>query len=131
MLETKQNVLSLIEVMLRQGILTSQELSCYAKPVEEDLYDPEFVRQDLEQWYRNLGLESILDRKLTLTPCPFTRAEIEEAHCNQEIILCVPRDVNRRQLAAPMLELGRISLEIGDMRWNRRHRRLQNLRQFQ
>lgn len=94
---TKQEFLSLLEAMIKQGILSPQEMNRYVKPLE-DTADPEFIRQDLEEWYRNLGIESILNREFSLSPCPFTREEIEEVHRNTEIILCVPANVTREEL---------------------------------
>jgi hypothetical protein len=94
---TKQYFLTLLEVLLETGVITPHELSRYAKPCESP-FEPEVIRQDLEEWYRNLGIENILHRRFSLSPCPFTREEIEEAMQQQECILCVPAGVTRQQL---------------------------------
>jgi len=95
--KTRKEVLTLVETMLHQGILSQQELSRYVKPIT-DSHDPEHVRRELEDWYRNLGIESITKTKFSLAPCPFTREEIEAAHNNGEVILCLPAHVTRAEL---------------------------------
>lgn len=95
---TKQGFLAFMEALLKQGVIDAQDLSRYAKPITSET-DPAFVQQELENWYHSLGIESIINRKLMLSQCPFTRDEIEEAYKNNEIILCVPKEVNRQQLA--------------------------------
>lgn len=95
--QTRQGTLSFIEALLYQKVLSFQDLNRYIKPIK-DIYDPEFVRQDLETWYQNLGIESIINKSFFLSPCPFTRDEIEQAHQQQEIILCVPEGVTRQEL---------------------------------
>jgi hypothetical protein len=94
---SRQAILSLVESMLDQAILTPSDLRRYVTSAENQ-FDPEFVRQDLEEWYRNLGIESIIGRKFSISPCPFSRAEIAEAHQNHQTILCVPQNVTRSEL---------------------------------
>ncbi len=94
--DTRRAVLSLVESMLDQGVLTTLDLRRYARG-PEDQYEPEFIRQDLENWYRSVGIESIIGRKLSLSPCPFTRDEIVEAQQNQELLLCIPQGVTRSE----------------------------------
>ena len=49
-------------------------------------------------WYFGLGIESVIGRKFELSHCPFSDSEVLEANTNNEIILCVPKNVNRKQL---------------------------------
>jgi hypothetical protein len=97
MKNTKQCVLSLVETFVNQRVIRSEELRRFAKNPLDPL-GSEFIKQILEDWYKNLGIESIIGRKFTLSPCPFTPEELQEAVQQNEIVLCVPGKVNRRQL---------------------------------
>jgi len=94
---TRQATLSFVEEMLNQGVLAPTDLRQYITE-PQDPFDPESVCQDLAKWYRDMGIESVIGRQLSLSPCPFTRDEIVEAYQQQEIILCVPKGVSRQEL---------------------------------
>ncbi len=93
---TKKNLLILVENLLNQKILSPSDLRPYTGGTL-DSSDPEFVREDLEDWYRKSGIESVTGRKLKLSPCAFTEEEIREAQRHNEIILCVPGGVTREE----------------------------------
>ncbi len=94
---TREDFIVLLETMLANGVISQKELNRYVKPYE-DHFDPEYVRQELETWYQNLGIEMIIGRKFTLSICPFTHDELEKAANDQEIILCVPKGIHRQEL---------------------------------
>jgi hypothetical protein len=94
---TKHSVLSLLEQLLNQRVIQPSDIKKYIRE-STTATEPEYIRDDLEKWYRNTGIESIIGRKFNLAPCPFTEAEIIEAYQNQEIILCVPQGVSREEL---------------------------------
>lgn len=96
---TKRHFLAMLEYLLDSRIVTSSEISRYLVGRDGDQSDPEQVRIELEEWYRHLGIESIIKRKFSLSPCPFSATEISKAVDNDEAILCVPAGVDRRQLA--------------------------------
>ncbi len=93
---TKQQFLSMLERLIDDQVVSPHDISRFASPCDNP-HDPEYVRKDLEDWYRHLGLESITRRKVSLSPCPFTRDEIEEAEEHNETIICVPKKVTRAQ----------------------------------
>lgn len=58
-------------------------------------------RQEMREWfyqfYMNYGIENITKEKFEISQCPFTDEEIEEASKNNEVILCVPKGVTKKQ----------------------------------
>jgi len=93
----KEQVLKLIKAMIADGIILPQDLVRFI-PKKVDSYDPEIVRQEMEDWYNNLGIESIIGHKLSLSPCPFSRKEIDQTIQNNEIILCQPKALTKKQI---------------------------------
>jgi len=83
--------------LIADGILKPQDLSRFL-PSVTDPFEPEYVREELEKWYINIGIEGIVGRKFSLSQCPFNRDEIEEAAKKNEIILCVPKCMRSKQL---------------------------------
>ncbi len=93
---SKESILNLVECLVNEDVITGSDLKRYI-PKEESLTSPEYVRLDLERWYINMGIEDITGKKFQLSECPFTKEEIEEAKENNEIIICIPKDVTREQ----------------------------------
>lgn len=93
---TKESLLLLIEGMLRNDILKTEDLRVFQRQLTPDT--PDAVRAMMEDWYIGMGIESIIGRRLVLSECPFSQEEIQEAHKNAEAILCVPANVSRVQL---------------------------------
>lgn len=96
-MRTREEAVNFVRAMVTDGIILPQDLAPFT-PRHSDPHDPEAVRQDWEVWYRGLGIETILDRRFTLDPCPFTAAEITSADQRGDLIICVPRGVTRAQL---------------------------------
>ncbi|HHV28124.1 hypothetical protein [Acetivibrio mesophilus] len=94
---TRQKFIGLIEELLEQKIITPYDLKRYVTNLE-DLTNPAFVKHEMEEWYKKMGLEHITGRKLSLSDCPFTQEELEEAYEKGETILCVPAGVKREEL---------------------------------
>lgn len=94
-----EHSMALIESLLVDDkVLSQSNLARFVHTVDDPL-DPEVVRQEMESWYRTLGIETVLGRRFQLDPPPFTRAELEEARAAHQLVLCVPRGLTRRQLA--------------------------------
>lgn len=91
---TRQSVLSLVDNLLNQKVISPSDLRRYMREMVDNT-DPEYVREELELWYRYSGIEAITGEKLVLSPCPFTQDEICEAKENNEIILCIPKGISR------------------------------------
>ncbi len=94
---TKQNVLNLVENLIGEGVIGASDLKRYVRGSLSST-DPGYIREEMEGWYINAGIEAIIGRKLTLSSCPFTEEEILEAQENNEIIMCVPKGVTRQEL---------------------------------
>ncbi len=97
LVDTKQQFLMTLEYLIDSQVILPSEISRFAARCD-DIFDPEYIRQDMEDWYRHLGLETIIRQKLVLSVCPFTREEIEAAASNNETIICIPKKVTRQQL---------------------------------
>lgn len=95
--KTKEQFLGLLEEMLEAGVVKPYELRKYVK-APEDMMDPDYITVEMENWYKDMGIEAIIGREFKLSKCPFTKEEIEEANKNDEIIICVPKGVTREQL---------------------------------
>lgn len=93
----KESVLDTLQAMIDENILDKSELICFQYEEKEE-YNPEYVRFKMEEWYKMLGIEDILNRKFTLQLPYFTEEEIKECYENGEILLCVPKGVTKRQL---------------------------------
>ncbi|MEK3767407.1 hypothetical protein MKY14_02565 [Paenibacillus sp. FSL R5-0887] len=93
----RQQTLHTIGVMLDEHLLQKEDMFRFQSDVH-DTYSPEYIRSEMENWYRTLGIEYIIQRKFSLRMPQFTREELEEADRRNEIILCVPQGVSRKQL---------------------------------
>lgn len=93
----RNTAMALIQSFLHDQIITPQDLLPFAAS-QGDKTDPEYVRQEMEQWYVTLGIEAITRQKFSLSRPPFTSRELAEAYELQEMILCVPRRVTHQQL---------------------------------
>jgi hypothetical protein len=95
--DTEASFLETLESLIQNKVIKASKLRKFLT-LEDDLNDPEAIRLDLENWYRNLGIEAIIGRKFSLSSCPFAAEEIKAAKEENNIILCVPQDVTREQL---------------------------------
>lgn len=93
----KKHILQFIQSLLDDGALHPQDINSIIQKERGD-FEPENVRQEIENWYIGLGIETIIENKFRLSPCPFTKQEIEIANKNNEIILCVPSGLTRQDL---------------------------------
>lgn len=94
---SKEEILNFIQALINDGILHPDDIGRFV-PERRDFFKPEIVRQDLERWFVNLGIEMITEQRFLLSPCPFSEKEIRIAYRNKEIILCVPKGLSRMQL---------------------------------
>ena len=94
----KNKVLNLIDSFISDNIISPDDLSNY-KSETTDKFEPEAVRRAFEQWYIALGIEDLTGEEFHLELPYFTRDEIMEAYENNEMVLCVPKGVDRKILA--------------------------------
>jgi len=63
-----------------------------------DINDPILVKKEMENWYVGLGITDITGKEFSLADCPFTKEEIVEANKKNEMILCIPKNLSKKQL---------------------------------
>lgn len=87
------NGVELVMQLIKDGIVMKSDLIRHLKN-NTSLTLPEIVRDEMETWYKNMGIE-------TLTGCPFhlktpyfTEGEIRELENNGEVLLCLPGGVD-------------------------------------
>jgi hypothetical protein len=94
---SKERALSLIQALISDGILTGRDLAPFV-PEADDPYDPEFVTQEFEAWFKGLGIELVTGRPFRLDACTFTREELEEAESKGSIVLVSPKGLSGREV---------------------------------
>ncbi len=94
----RKHALEAVKAMVADEVISVQDLKNFV-PNESDLTNPEYLRNEMETWFKTLGIEQLTGKKFSLKLPYFTREEIEEAYNNNEIILCVPEGITRKQLA--------------------------------
>ncbi len=99
MIETylREQALCLIKALVDEQVVNSQDLARFVTDTG-DRTDPEYLRREMERWYRTLGIEAVINREFTLKKPYFTREEIIKAYERNEILLCVPAGITRQQL---------------------------------
>jgi len=95
--DLRTTTLETIQAMLDDGLISSQDFMRFTVN-EVDKTSPEFVRFEMENWYRTCGIENILKRNFSLKLPYFTQDEIKELYENDEILLCVPQGISRKDL---------------------------------
>ncbi|BCJ94860.1 hypothetical protein acsn021_24290 [Anaerocolumna cellulosilytica] len=93
----RKNTIDTIQAMIEDKIITSSDLIRFRNE-NEDVTNPEYVCYEMENWYRTLGIENVIEAKFNLKLPYFTKEEIKEAYDNNEIILCVPKGITKKQL---------------------------------
>lgn len=96
--QMKAGMISCLDYLISEHEIKAEELRRYLNH-KTDCTEPEQVRQDLEEWFRCAGFEQITGRKMELSECPFSRDELALAAQNNEIILCIPHDMTRSEIA--------------------------------
>lgn len=93
----REQALETIRAMVEDKIISPQDLRKFI-PREKDIYDPEYVREEMETWYKTLGIREVIGGDFGLKLPYFSREEIKAAYENDEMLLCVPKGITRRQL---------------------------------
>jgi hypothetical protein len=93
----REQALETIRSMVEDKVISPLDL-CKFIPEERDATDPEYLRGEMEVWYKTLGITEVVGGSFSLKMPYFTREEIRAAYENDEIILCVPKGVTRIQL---------------------------------
>lgn len=88
----------LIKQLIDENKVDRTQVWSLVKEQQLDANDPVVLRKEMENWYMGMGIADVTGKVLTLEECPFTREEIDAANKNGEMILCVPKNVSKKQL---------------------------------
>lgn len=94
----KKQALQWIQKLIDEGTITPQNLVPLLQQSKTDIYKSKKIQQQLEEWFRELGIEHITGKSFSLSPCPFKKEEVEEATKKGEITLCVPAGLTLTEL---------------------------------
>ena len=92
------SALATIKALISDKIIQRQDLLQFTKEVDADIYEPEYVRAEMEAWFLGLGIEHITDKAFSLQTPHFTKEEIKQAYEQDELIFCVPKGVRAKVL---------------------------------
>lgn len=88
----------LIKRLISENKVDRKQIWSFVNEQQVDTNDPILLRKEMENWYIGMGMNDILGKAFSLDECPFTSEEIDAANKNNEMIICVPKDVSRKQL---------------------------------
>lgn len=88
----------LIKQLIDENKVDRKQIWSFVNEHQVDANDPIQLKKDMENWYIGMGINNITGKVLSLDDCPFTRDEIDAANRNGEMILCVPKNVTKKQL---------------------------------
>lgn len=88
--------LAYIKSLLEAGVIRRTDLRALLE--NDSRKRGEGVRDDLETWFRHAGMNLFVEGSFSLSQCPFTEQEIEEAEASGRMVLCVPRSISRQNL---------------------------------
>lgn len=89
--------LQLIRQLIDTNKVDKTKIWSMIKEEQVEANDPILVKKEMERWYIGMGINDIIGTTLSIDDCPFSKEEIELAHKNDEMILCVPKNVDRKQ----------------------------------
>lgn len=95
--KTKESILNLLDILVGEGVIKPSEIARYTNKTY-NLFEPEEIRTEMEEWFKSAGVELITHRSFSLDPCPFSKEEIKEIYDNNEIVICIPKDITREEL---------------------------------
>lgn len=84
---------NLVMQLIKDGFVVKNDL-LHTLQSEEVLTTPEKVRDEMEVWYKNMGIETLTGKPFRLTLPYFTEEEIKEVEANDEILLCLPSGID-------------------------------------
>lgn len=96
MIDNKQGI-NLVMQLIKDGIVVKSEL-LHTLQNNEVLTTAEKVRDEMETWYKNMGIETLTGVPFRLKLPYFTDDEIEEADRNGEVLLCLPGGIDAATL---------------------------------
>ena len=88
----------LIKKLINENKIDKKQIWSLVNEQQVEVNNPIFLKKEMENWYIGMGINDITGTDLSLDACPFSKEEIDLAISNDEMILCVPKNVSRRQL---------------------------------
>lgn len=88
----------LIRRLVNENKVDRKEIWSFINERQISVNDPLLLKKEMENWYIGMGINDIIGRNLSLSDCPFSKEEIELALKQNEMILCIPKNVSRKQL---------------------------------
>lgn len=98
--ELRKGILNIVQGAVMEHVISSHDLMglCLGGNGIKERFRPEYVRAEMENWYKNLGIERLLCREFQLSLPYWTEEEIKDAYDNGEMLVCVPKGIGRVQL---------------------------------
>ena len=90
--------IQLVQKLINENKIDRKQLWSFVNEQQIDVNDPVLLKKEMENWYIGMGINEIIGSKLVLDDCPFSSEEIALATKNNEMILCVPKNISRKQL---------------------------------
>lgn len=88
-----KNGIDLVMQLIRDGMVVKNDL-LHKLQSEESLTTPEKVRDEMELWYKNMGIETLTGKPFRLNLPYFTEEEIKAVEDNDEVLLCLPGGID-------------------------------------
>lgn len=93
----RRSAVDSVKSMFEDNIIFSLDFKEY-EGNKAEVYNPEVVRKEFETWYITLGIENVTGKLFNLKSPYFTEEEIKQLNENDEMLLCVPKGVSRKEL---------------------------------
>jgi len=93
----KENGTDLVMQLINDGIVVKSDLLRSLKN-NEILTNREKIRDEMENWYKNMGIEMLINKSFHINLPYFTEKEIDEIQSRGEILLCLPGGIDAATL---------------------------------
>lgn len=97
-MNNESNGIDLVMQLIKDGIVVKSDLIRYLQN-NDSVSSPERLRDEMEFWYKNMGIETLTGSSFRLKIPYFTEDEIKELEHNGEMLLCLPGGINAAILA--------------------------------
>lgn len=92
-MNSDKNGINLVMQLIKDGIVVKSDLTRYLQN-NETVSSPERVRDEMEAWYKNMGIETLTGSPFRLKLPYFTEEEIQRLENNGEVLLCLPGGID-------------------------------------
>jgi len=88
----------LIKQLINENKVDRKQIWSFVNEQQVESTEPILLKKEMENWYIGLGINDITETAFSLDDCPFSKEEIDLAIKNEEMILCVPKNLTKKQL---------------------------------